>query len=121
MDKTKNQVNVLFPTRNKWGIWAFDDADLGIVGEPFVGHINLMIDMLADGKEQVLIYCSKDPIPNFNISLTKREDLGRGMYQMDGTDVVGWLCPCLLRFLPTYTDKIYAKIEPLGEHLKTEL
>jgi len=121
IDKTKNQVNVLFPTRNKYGVWSFDDADLGIVGEPFVGQINNMIDIMVPGKEACLIYCSKDPIPDYNISLTKREDVGQGMYQMDGTDIVGWLCPCFLNYFPDYVEKVYAKIEELGEHLTKEL
>lgn len=121
LTKANNQVNVLFPTRNKYGIWAFDDADLGIVQEPFVGHINYMIDMLVPGESECLIYCSKDPIAGQNISLTRRNDLGQGMYQMDGTDVVGWLCPCLLNYLPDYTEHIYARVEKLQDYQKTEL
>lgn len=113
VDKTRNQVNVLYPTRSKYGVWSFDDEDLDIVGEPFVGAINLMIDSLLNGEEQCIIYCSKEPIHDYNISLTKREDMGQGMYQMDGTEVVGWLCPCFLNYFPDYVDKVYAKIEPI--------
>lgn len=121
INKTKNQVNVLYPTRNEWGIWSFDDKDLDIVGEPFVGQINTMIDMLIPGETQCLIYCSKDPIPDYNISLTKRGELGEGMYEMDKTGIVGWLCPCFLQFFPYYTEKVYAKIEKLENYQKIEL
>ena len=119
--KSNNQVNLIKANRDKYGIWWFDDDDLEIFHEVFVGDINFMIDMLVPGESECLIYCSKDPIAGQNISLTRRNDLGQGMYQMDGTDVVGWLCPCLLNYLPDYTEHIYARVEKLQDYQKTEL
>ena len=51
MKKTKanNTVNLLNIYKTKSGVWCFDDDDLGIVAEPFVGDINRMIDMHVDG------------------------------------------------------------------------
>lgn len=112
VDKTRNVVNFIKADRNKYGIWTFDDEDLGIVGEPFVGEINDMIDACLEGYQECTILCSQFPIPNYNISLTRRDDLGQGMYQMDGTEVVGWLCPCFLSYFPHYVEKVYAKIDP---------
>lgn len=110
INKKRNTVNILYPTRSKWGVWSFDDDDLGIVGEPFVGSINTMIDMFAQGKEQAVVYISHSPIPESSLSLTQRLELGTGMYQLDGTEIVGWLCPCTLNYFEDYPEKIYARI-----------
>jgi len=110
IDKTQNTVNVLFPYRTKYGVWCFDDEQLGIVGEPFVGDINTMIDIHAQGSENLIINISSQPIPGSTLSLTKREDLGQGFYQLDGTEITGWLCPCFLNYFPDYVEKVYAKI-----------
>lgn len=109
--KANNTVNVIYPYRTPSGIWCFDDKDLDIVAEPFVGVINQMIDLYAKGKKNITAYISSKPIPNHTLSLTKREDAGEGMYQLDGTEMVGWLCPCLLNYFPDYVDKIYVLIE----------
>jgi len=109
--KSNNQVNVIYPKRNKYGVWSFDDDDLGIVAEPFVGDVNTVIDMFSNGKKSLEIYISKDIIPNFTLSLSRIKDSDvEGMYLLDGTDIEGWLCPCLLNYFPDYVDKIYAKI-----------
>jgi hypothetical protein len=113
MKKTKanNTVNVLHPYRTEQGIWCFDDEDLDIVGEPFVGDINKMIDMYANGRKEIIAYISSRPVHKQTLSLSKKEELGEGMYQLDGTEIIGWLCPCLLQYFPDYPENIYAKIE----------
>jgi hypothetical protein len=108
--KANNIANVLHPYRTKYGIWQFDDEELGIVGEPFVGAINTMIDMYANGREQITVYISSSPIYEQTLSLTRVEGEQTGIYQLDGTEIVGWLCPCLLNFFPDYIKHIYAKI-----------
>ena len=109
--KASNTVNVLHPYRTKGGIWCFDDDDLDIVGEPFVGEINTMLDMHTNGKEEATIFISSKPIHDQTLSLSKKEELGQGIYQLDGTDITGWLCPCLLNYFPDYVDNIYVKIQ----------
>lgn len=109
--KVGNTVNILHPYRTKGGIWCFDDDDLDIVAEPFIGKINEMIDMYADGKEGITVYISSSPIYEQTLSLSKKEELGEGMYQLDGTEIVGWLCSCLLNYFPDYVSNIYVRIE----------
>jgi hypothetical protein len=109
-DKTKNVVNVIHPYRGKYGIWAFDDAEVELQGEPFVGDINTMIDSFAGGKEKVTVYISSQPIANQTLKLNRIEE-NEGFYNLDGTDMVGWLCPATLKYFPEYPLNIYAKIE----------
>ncbi len=112
MTKANNVVNILYPYRSKQGIWAFDDEQLGIVGEPFIGEINIMIDMYAKGSKNLIIYISSNPLPGQSLSLTKYNDGGtEGLYQLDGTEIIGYLCPCTLNYFPGYPERIYARIE----------
>jgi len=109
-DKTKNVVNVIYPYRSNYGVWAFDDPEVGLQGEPFVGDINTMIDMYAQGKKEVIIYISSEPIEGQTLQLNRLEE-DEGNYQLEGTDVVGWLCPATLKYFPNYPKNIYARIE----------
>lgn len=113
VDKTKNQVNVLYPYRSSFGVWAFDDAEVGLQGEPFVGAINTMIDMFTGGDTKAIFYISHSPIGEQTLSLTKEDD--NGHYSLDGTDIVGWLCPATFKYFEGYPEKIYARIERLKE------
>lgn len=111
INKSKNQVNVLYPYRTKGGIWCFDDKDLEIVAEPFVGEINDIIDYFAKGRENLAVYISKGILPNETLVLNKKEELGQGMYECTTIGVTGWLCPCLLNYFPDYVDEIHVRIE----------
>lgn len=129
-DKTKNQVNVLHPYRGKYGVWAFDDAEVGLQAEPFVGSINDMIDMFANGQEQITVFISADPIGDETLVLEKTKSPGRkaikdlieveegdedimdnGWYKLKGTNVVGWLCPATLKYFEDYPKEIHVKFQ----------
>lgn len=110
-DKTKNQVNVIYPYRTKSGVWCFDDPEVELDAEPFVGAINTMIDMHADGKKQLTVYISKEHISGSTLSLD-RVKKGGGDYKLKGTDIVGWLCPATLKYFEKYPKEIHVKIEP---------
>lgn len=111
-DKTKNQVNVIYPYRNKYGIWAFDDEETGLDGEVFVGDINTMIDMYAQGKKEVIVYISSEPIEGQTLQLNRLKE-HEGNYQLEGTNVVGWLCPATLKYFSNYPKNIYARIQTI--------
>jgi hypothetical protein len=113
VDKTGNQINVIFPYRDKHGIWKFDDPEVGLQAEPFVGNINLMLDTFANGKTECKVFISKDKIIDSDLSLTNIDDDKEfpGHYLLDGSSMVGWLCPATLKYFKEYPEKIYAKIE----------
>lgn len=115
-NKTNNQVNVIHPYRSKNGIWAFDDEEVGLEGEPFVGEINTMIDILTSGANGCTVYLSKDTLPSETGVLTKQPFndetlLDEGWYGLKGTEMKGWLCPALLKYFSSYPDEIHFKIE----------
>lgn len=110
-DKTKNQVNVLHPYRGKDGIWRFDDDEVELDGEPFVGNINTMIDAFANGEKKITIYISKDPIKDYTLVLDKSIMKGAvdGDYCLRGTTEEGWLCPATLKYFKNYPKELYVK------------
>lgn len=130
-DKTKNQVNVIYPRRTKYGVWVFDDPEVDLQAEPFVGDINKMIDMYANGKKKVIAYISREEIAGETLVLdrvkvktvVKPKDveiekgdehiLEDGWYQLRGTEEVGWLCPATLKYFDKYPKEIHVKIESI--------
>lgn len=113
--KAHNTVNILHLYRTESGVWCFDDKDLDIVGEPFVGTINDMIDMYVDGATRADVWISSSPLPDYTVKLNKIEKGLEGTYELDGFEIVGWLCPCTLQYFPSYPENIYAIIKPIKE------
>lgn len=111
VDKTRNEVNILYPTRSRWGVWAFTDLAVGLYEEPFVGEINTMIDFFTKGREECMVYISHNPLPDASGHLIRMEDETDGWYMLEGTEMTGWLCPAVLKYFSGYPDHIYFKIE----------
>lgn len=114
MDKTKNQINVIFPFK-KNGVWVFNDEAVGLYEEPFVSNVNPIIDTVVNGNN-FTAYISHSPIPDEQIILDRVDDsvtgdIGDGWYQMRGTDLVCWLCPATLKYFKNYPKEIHVKIE----------
>jgi hypothetical protein len=118
VDKTGNQINVIYPYRTRGG-WSFDDKEVGLQGEPFVAGIPKIIDSIVGKRKKFTAYISKDPIPDYTAQLEKldiidkefRNLVGEGWYQLVGTPMLGWLCPATLKYFKDYPDNIYFKIE----------
>lgn len=107
------------------GIWQFDDERIGVRGELFVQDINKMIDDMVkkaglDRPENGFraIFSSR-PFPNYHMKLNLipppkgEEDLGGSNYQMEGSEIEGWLCPVLLCFFEEAPKHIYVRAENL--------
>lgn len=120
VDKTGNQINTIYPYRTKGG-WAFDDADVGLKGEPFIAGIPAIIDKVVGKRDSFTAHISHSPIPKHTLKLvavkapeeadTLEKELNNGWYEMDGTGMVGWLCPATLKYFKDYPKEIYVKIE----------
>lgn len=108
--KTKNQVNVLHIFKED-GIWMFNDKDIGIYKEPFVSLMNPIIESIVK-TNKFTAFISKDPMPYTVIldRINNKVDM-IGYYQLRGTKMIGWLCPCLLNYFIDYPKEIYVKIK----------
>lgn len=119
IDKTGNQINVIYPYRTVGG-WSFDDAEVGLKGEPFVAGIPEIIDFVVGDDNKFVCFLSHSPIPNYNCHLQKTkvkgyEDNSTGWYKMEGTNMVGWLCPATLKYFADYPEHIYCRIEKIKQ------
>lgn len=118
MDKTGNQINVIYPYRTRGG-WSFDDPEVGLQGEPFVAGIPAIIDSIVGRRKKFKCFISKNVIPDYTGCLRKlnkmeksmKDLMGEGYYRLDKTDMIGWLCPATLKYFKDYPDNIYFKIE----------
>jgi hypothetical protein len=92
-----NSIFVIKPY--KWeGLWVFDDANVGLVKEPFVGGADTMIDVatahIPDAEEGFLAVFSANYFPNAQIILEwAREDGGgnvsSGAWKMPAMECAG--------------------------------
>lgn len=118
LDKTGNQINVIYPYRTFGGGWAFDDKEVGLQGEQFVAGIPEIINSIVGKRRKIKVFLSKDTFPETTGVLVKLTDnqkaikglSGEGYYQLEGTDMIGWLCPATLKYFKDYPKKIHFKI-----------
>jgi len=83
------------------GQWVFDDDDTGLVKEPFVAGIDVMIDKLVSGlnkpSDGFLLIFSGSEFPSYDIKLEWRredcEETGTGVRSIAWR--VGYVPPCL--------------------------
>lgn len=109
--KSKNIVNIIYPYRNSFRTWVFDDEDTGLVAEPFVLGSSEVIDLIV-GEEtnKFTLTFSKEILPGFDAKLVKQEELGEGWYNLEDSELINWLCPATLFYFEDYPDNIYIKI-----------
>lgn len=114
--ENNNVIHLIHPYKTQHNIWRFDDEGLGIRAEPFVGDINTMIDVMtkhiAGADKGFNAYFADQPFPGAIYHMKKTRDLGSSAdYQFNLGNVVGWLCPCLLKFFKTPPDNIFIRVE----------
>jgi hypothetical protein len=125
VDKTGNQINVIYPYKTKGGGWSFDDEEVGLHGEPFVAGIPEIINSIVGKRRKFTAYISHSPIPEYTGHLRKmrgsefkklvwarsKSEVISGWYILEETGMAGWLCPATLKYFKDYPDDIYFKIE----------
>jgi hypothetical protein len=111
-----NSIFVIKPY--KWeGLWVFDDANVGLVKEPFVGGADTMIDIatahLPNAEKGFVAVFSANTFPNAQIVLEwAREDGGGNVYRWKDKEREGWLCPALFRYFSEAPAKLYIQVKP---------
>src|SRR5579863_8312 len=97
-----NTIFVIKPY--KWeGLWVFDDPDVGLVKEPFVGGADTMLDLaiahIPGADNGFLAIFSASYFPDAQIVLDWKQADGSGnVYTWKARDMDDWLCPALLRY-----------------------
>jgi hypothetical protein len=113
-----NSIFVIKPYR--WeGMWVFDDSNVGLVKEPFVGGADTMIDRavahVPDADQGFVAVFSAGEFPDAQIVLEwDREEGGGNVYRWVEKGMEGWLCPALLRYFTEPPVKLYIQIRAAG-------
>jgi hypothetical protein len=113
-----NAIRVLMPYRYA-GQWVFDDPAVGLVREPFVAGIDVMIDHLVkdipDAASGFRLLFSPTPFPGHNIRLEwRREEYGGNWYFSPELQIEGWLCPALFKYFDAAPPELYGQVAPRG-------
>ena len=113
-----NSIFVIKPY--KWqGQWVFDDANVGLVKEPFVAGADTMIDVatvhISNADKGFLAVFSASYFPSAQIVLEwVREDGGGNVYRWSEKAMEGWLCPALLKYFEHPPEKLYIEVKSSG-------
>ena len=110
-----NSIFVIEPY--KWrGMWVFDDPNVGLVKEPFVGGADTIIDVatenIANANQGFIAVFSAGYFPDASIVLVwVREDDGGNWYRWSEKDMEGWLCPALFMYFDHPPEKLYIHVK----------
>ena len=110
-----NSLSVIAPYKYE-GMWVFDDAQAGLIKEPFVEGADTMIDaMIADipGAEKGFrLVFSASAFPSYQHKLEwVRPELSGNVYRSAELNMEGWLCPALFKYFTEAPAEIYLKVE----------
>lgn len=111
----QNAIRVINPYLYH-GTWVFDDADHGLVKEPFVAGIPAIIDLAVSGIKDAgkgfRMLFSGNPFPGHTVQLNKlNREHGGCWYQLDGSEMKGWLCPAMFHYFSEPPESIYVAVE----------
>jgi hypothetical protein len=110
-----NSIFVIKPHR--WeSLWVFDDPNVGLVKEPFVGGADRLIDVataqIPNADKGFLAVFSASYFPDAQIVLEwVREEGGGNVYRWKEKNMDGWLCPALLRYFSEPPTKLFVQVK----------
>lgn len=110
-----NIINVIQPYWH-FDMWVFDDPQVGLSAEPFVGGTDTMIDRVTShipgAKQGFNMVFSGTPFPNHQFRLEWQREEGSGnVYRSEELDAEGWLCPALLRYFAEPPHDLYVQVK----------
>lgn len=101
--------------------WAYDDAEVGVFGEPFVLGADQMLTQLRaiqvdDSLDPFRLVFSASSFPGA-LSVRRLHEEGGGVwYEAELADETlrGWLCGHFFDYFETAPDRVYVKAEALA-------
>jgi len=110
MKRKCNSLMAIHPYRDG-GLWVFDDEAKGLVKEPFVSGMDIILDKMAGKRRRLDAVFSAKPFPGHTFHLEwRRGETGGNWYYCPQLDMEGWLCPALLKYFKTPPKKIFVQL-----------
>ena len=129
-------MNSIFTINPYWtgSTWAFDAAEVGLLGEPFVSGADAILSAIVkrelaleteQGSQFELIFsaegfpsdhaCFERQEPEYGGYWYKVVDAGNDYQDLDFGDR-GWLCPATLHFFPGgHPEKLYIQVRAINK------
>lgn len=110
-----NAIRVIHP-RWEEGQLVFDDAEAGLVREPFVAGADYVLALLSKRvpgceKEFTLIFSDRE-FPGAQTSMGwKKSEYGGEWYTCEDVKQDGWLCPALFKYFGKAPERIWIQIK----------
>ena len=97
----------------------FDDSNVGLVREAFVGGTDTIIDVatahIPNARQGFLAVFSAGYFPDAQIVLKwVREEGGGNVYRWDEKGMEAWLCPALFKYFALPPEKLYIQVKAAG-------
>ena len=116
-----NSIFAIHPYKRD-GVWAFDDAQRGLLREAFVAGADTLIELVAtrtgipsaDFERGITLLFSAKPFPGAQLCVKRtREHLGGNWYFSPDYQFEGWLCPALFKYFAAAPEKIHFQVRTL--------
>src|SRR5262245_60947794 len=98
------------------GTWAYDDAEVGVFGEPFVLGADTMLTALREaqvgpGRDPFRIVFSASPFPGALEARRLGEEDGGVWYEAElgGATLCGWLCGHFFDYFETAPPSVFVR------------
>ena len=115
--RSMNALMTITPYKHH-GMWVFDDANVGLVQEPFIAGTDALIDKAtanipnAERGFRAIFSAQRFPGADFKLEW-RREESGGNWYYSAQFQQEGWLCPALLKYFAEPPKEIHVKVEAL--------
>src|SRR5262245_4148372 len=103
------------------GTWIYDDAEVGVYGEPLVLGADTMMSVLRSiqvgpGRDPFRVAFSASPFPGALEARRLEEEDGGVWYEAElgGKTMRGWLCAHLFDYFETAPSIVFVRAEPLA-------
>jgi hypothetical protein len=99
---------------NHHGTYVFDDPQVGLLREPFVMGMPEIIEHQMGGGpiDAFTAIFSPAAFPGHNTVLKRvRSEDGGNWYNLNGTDLEGWLCPALSNYFNVAPETLYVQFK----------
>jgi len=100
---------------------VFDDPNVGLVKEAFVGGADTMIDVatvsLPNANQGFIAVFSASYFPDAKIVLewVREEGGGGNVYSWSEKEMEGWLCPALFKYFDQMPEKLFIHVKAIED------
>ena len=120
VDRRRSRLMHTLELRWEEGTWVYDDAEVGVYGEPLVLGADTMMSALRAGqvglgRDPFRVAFSASPFPGAIEARRLEEEDGGVWYEADleGETMPGWLCAHFYDYFEVAPPSVFVRAEPI--------